>query len=137
MSCQDDVDAFVDAIANRREPFPADWLLRPGGHCAAKGGLTTLWAFTAEEAPDPQGRRPSDVNAGTVITPRLAAAVADAYNARGKAAAGAQEACAAELRALMESVVELAPERCQSDPCPACTALEGMQSLALRWEGRV
>jgi hypothetical protein len=68
LACQDDTE------------FPAGWRLRPGGSWAAKGGLTTLVAYDPAEEPDGQGRRPSDVNAGTVLNPYFAAAVCDAYN---------------------------------------------------------
>ncbi len=77
-----------------RSGFPAGWLLRPGGHCAAKGGLTTLWAYDPAEQPDDAGRRPSDVNVGTVLTPQLATDLCDAYNARA-----GREDHAADLRA--------------------------------------
>lgn len=78
----DEADRFLAAVNARHDTFSPDWLLRPGGHCAAKGGLTTLWAFDPAEEPDSQGRRPSDVNAGTVLTPDLARALCVAYNDR-------------------------------------------------------
>jgi hypothetical protein len=130
-----DADALADAIAGRREPFPTSWQLRPGASWYAKGGLTTIVVHDPDEEPDSLGRRPSDLNVGTVLTPVLAAAVCSAYNARGKAARGAQEACAAELRALMDELEVDAPRPCVEDPCPTCTVLQRMQSLALRWEG--
>lgn len=73
---------FLAAVNARHDMFSPDWLLRPGGHCATKGGLTTLWAFDPAEEPDSLGRRPSDINAGTVLTPELAQDLCAAYNAR-------------------------------------------------------
>jgi hypothetical protein len=67
--------------------FPADWRLRPGGSWAAKGGLTTLVAYDPAENPDDRGRRPSDINAGTVLNPYFAKAVCDTYNQRRPAPA--------------------------------------------------
>jgi hypothetical protein len=72
-----------------------------------------------------------------VLTPDLAAALCEAYNLRGKAAAAAQEACAIQLRALMDETEADSPRPCAEDPCDTCTVLERMQSLALRWEGRL
>lgn len=70
MACQDD------------DGIPPGWLLRPARSWAAKGGLTTLVAYDPAEEPDDRGRRPTEINAGTVLGPRLAAAVCDAYNQR-------------------------------------------------------
>lgn len=56
--------------------------LRPAGSWLAKGGLTTLIAYDPAEAPDDRGRRPSEINAGTVLTPTLAAEICAAVNDR-------------------------------------------------------
>jgi len=68
LACQDDSE------------FPPGWRLRPGGSWAAKGGLTTLVSYDPAEEADGQGRRPSDMNAGTVLNPYFAKVVCDAYN---------------------------------------------------------
>lgn len=79
---EDEADRYLAAIQAGRETFHPGWRLRPGGHCEAKGGLTTLWAYDPAEEPDAQGRRLSDINAGTVLTPDLARALCAAYNDR-------------------------------------------------------
>lgn len=73
---------FLAAVQADRETFLPGQRLRPGGHCEAKGGLTTLWAYDPAEEPDGQGRRPADMNVGTVLTPELARALCAAYNAQ-------------------------------------------------------
>ncbi len=98
----DEAARFMAAIQDDRPPLPPGWLLRPGGHCVAKGGLTTLWAYDPRETPDATGRRPSDINAGTVLTPELAGLVCEAYAARASGVNSyrrAREDCAVELRA--------------------------------------
>lgn len=55
--------------------------LRPGGSWATRGGLTTLVDYDPAEPADDQGRRQSDVNAGTVLTPALAEEICDVVNA--------------------------------------------------------
>jgi hypothetical protein len=74
--------------------LPAAGQLRPGGSWSAKGGLTTLVA-EGDGPADEQGRRPGDVNVGTVLSPGLAAEICEAVNERRAARAG----CADELRA--------------------------------------
>lgn len=42
--------------------------------------------------------------------------------------------CAAELRRLMDAADAANQGPCPADPCPLCTVLEGMHSLARDWE---
>jgi hypothetical protein len=56
-------------------------LLRPGGSWHSKGGLTTIVGYDPAETPDLHGRRRSDVNLGTVLTPALATEICRAVNA--------------------------------------------------------
>ncbi len=129
----DEAARFVAAIQDKGAGIPAGWLLRPGGHCAAKGGLTTLWAYNPRETPDDAGRRPSDINAGTVLTPELAGLVCEAYAARLSAVNSyrrAREDCAAELRALAQ---DLAATGQGLTPTGVADALS---AVANAWTGR-
>lgn len=95
--------ALAEAIADLREPVPAAWLLRPAGGWMLKGGLTTLIGYDPAEEADERGRRPSEVNAGTVLNPTLARVLCEAYNARVSGLNSrrrARQECAAQLRAL-------------------------------------
>jgi hypothetical protein len=119
------ITALIEAA--RTETATDGLLLRPGGHCEAKGGLTTLWAYHPGETADGQGRRPTDMNVGTVLTPGLARAVAAAYNAR--TAVPDPRVLAGRLRVLLDRLVEAIPNGCPADPCPICTTLEDFHGL--------